>query len=255
LIQNNYKRKPNRKKKKGKENLIGSAYPNSARLSKSLARPGFLSTANTAALACGPHQYVAQSRHVAHSCHCVRGPTGQPLNRAPPLSSRTSHIAAPVTLKRGSHLSSRTSAKITPRNGALFYRTRPGISSAGDYPPIKALALRLPRPVPPLYPPSNPSTSLWPLVVAAIAPVSPPGISTCAGKASPTCWSCACRGSWEVGVAELGSERHRCWLNCSPKSLCVTGVGSIAPRSLCASRSCLTPWTASTEHQFGVGSM
>jgi len=29
--------------------------------------------------------------HVAHSCHCARGPTGQP-----PLFSRTSLIAPPV---------------------------------------------------------------------------------------------------------------------------------------------------------------
>jgi hypothetical protein len=83
-----------------------------------------------------------------------------------------------------------------------FSRARPGISSAGDYPPIKALVSRLPRPVPPLYPPSNPSAPLWPLVAAAA------GNLRCAGEASPTCPPRASpwfMGSWGGGIG-LGAS-------------------------------------------------
>jgi hypothetical protein len=83
------------------------------------------------------------SAFLAHQPHCRARQTEAwvPPNPGPPLKS---HRAMELR----------------------FYRAHPGISSAGDYPPIKALASRLPRPVPPLYPPSNPSTSLWPLAAA-----------------------------------------------------------------------------------------
>jgi hypothetical protein len=66
------------------------------------------------------------------------------------------------------------------------------------------------------------------------------------------------RGSWEVGVAVLGLERHRCRLNCSPESLRAANpsnsVGSIARAPIRGKKQVIefttpcftyTPWVSS----------